>query len=115
MANMIRHVMRNFFNKPATRLYKVLEREPFDRTRGRIYFNGDSCIYCSLCQRKCPADAIEVDRGEKLWQLNAFRCIICGECVNACPKKCISISNERRHSAYNKKIIAVKKDINSEA
>lgn len=109
MSGMFNRVMKNFFSKPATRLYPANDRKPFERTRGRIYFDGTNCLYCSLCQRKCPADAIEVDRANSTWKLNAFRCIICGECANSCPKKCISLSNKRRNASNVKEQVAVKK------
>lgn len=111
MANMLKIVAKNFFSKPATRLFPQNEREPFERSRGRIIFYEENCILCSICARKCPADAITVDRTSGKWELNAFRCIICGECVNSCPKKCIKMSNERRHSTNIKKIITLHKDV----
>lgn len=110
MANMIGNVFKNLISPPATRLYPVKPREPYERTRGRIYFNPENCVYCGLCQRKCPADAITVDRKNTTWQLNAFRCIVCGECVNGCPKKCITMNNQRRSSSDHKKVITLKKD-----
>lgn len=99
MANMLELVTRNFFGKKKVRLYPIQkERDAFERSRGRIVLNPSTCILCSLCARKCPADAITVDRKEGKWELNAYRCIICGECVSACPKKSITMTNERRHS-----------------
>lgn len=99
MLNMLKVITKNFFSKPATRLYPAYERPAFERSRGRIVLNPDNCILCSICARKCPADAITVDRATGKWELDAFRCIICGECVASCPKKTISMTNERRHSA----------------
>lgn len=96
MANMFQLITRNISKKPATRLYPNVVREPFERTRGQLVFNEDPCIYCGICQRQCPADAIKVDRANTTWELNSFRCIICGECVQKCPKKCLSLSNQRR-------------------
>lgn len=110
MPGMINRVFKNILSKPATRLYPLYTREPYERTRGRIFFDPENCIYCSLCQKKCPADAINVDRQNTTWELNAFRCIVCGECVGACPKKCISMTNERRHCSDTKKTISIKKD-----
>lgn len=109
MANMFYHVVKNLFNKPATKHSPIGERQPFERTRGRIKFEEENCVYCGICQKKCPADAIVVNRGEKLWELNAFRCIICGECVGSCPKKCITMNNERRHSSRRKKFVSLKR------
>ncbi len=107
MAKMLKVILKNLFSSPATRLYPTVEREPYERTRGRIYCDETSCIYCSLCAKKCPADAITVDRTNSTWELNAYRCIICGECAAVCPKKCITMNNERRHCSTEKKIITL--------
>lgn len=104
---MFKIILNNLFKKPATRLYPMKNRTPFKRTRGRIYFENENCVYCGMCQRKCPADAINVDRANKTWELNAFRCIICGECVASCPKKCITMTNERRSIGTEKRIIKI--------
>lgn len=110
MAGMINRIFKNFASKPATRLYPLSTREPFERTRGRIYFNPENCIYCGICQKKCPADAIAVDRLKGSWELNAFRCIVCGECVTSCPKKCVEMTNQRRSSSNIKKTISIVKE-----
>ncbi len=99
---MLKLVLSNLTSKAATRRYPYTVRAPFDRTRGRIIFSDENCIYCGICARKCPADAIEVDRNTKTWKLNAYRCIICSECVNSCPKKTITMSNERRKPTQEK-------------
>ena len=49
------------------------------------------CVYCTLCARKCPEQAITVDRSEKVWSLNKDDCISCGLCQQNCPKKCIAM------------------------
>lgn len=105
MSSMLKLIQYNFFHKPPTRLYPKEIRKPFERTRGKIVFNNENCIYCGLCARKCPADAIIVNRATKTWQLNAFRCIVCSECVSSCPKKSITLSNERRSADTQKPII----------
>lgn len=102
---MIKRVLNNLFKSPVTRLYPYNKRESFDRFRGRLVFNEEDCIYCSMCQRRCPSDAIKVDRQNTTWTLNTLRCIICSECVNVCPKKCLSISNERRAVSTDKEIL----------
>ena len=103
MANMFQLITKNFFNKKPTRLFPAApERPTFERSRGRIVFDDKTCILCSICARKCPADAITVDRNSGKWELDAFRCIVCGECVNGCPKKCLSMSNQRRNGSESK-------------
>lgn len=51
----------------------------------------DVCVFCTLCARKCPAEAITVDRVEKKWELDRDACLSCGLCAQSCPKKCISM------------------------
>lgn len=110
MASMFSIITRNFMKKPATRLYPDVVREPFERTRGRLFNRIEDCIYCGICQKECPADAITVDRPNTTWELDAFRCITCNQCVLKCPRKCLSLTNERRSSG-TKKIIHLKKEV----
>lgn len=49
------------------------------------------CVFCTLCAKKCPQEAITVDRAEKTWKLDEEKCIECGTCVSVCPKKCIKM------------------------
>lgn len=111
MLEMLKVVLSNLFSKPATRKYPYTVREPFERSRGQISFSDTNCVYCGLCSKKCPADAIKVDRLTKTWELDAYRCIICGECVGSCPKKCISMCNERREPTEDKLIITYTKGV----
>ena len=47
------------------------------------------CVYCTICAKKCPAGALEVDRANKTWKLDEDNCVGCGTCAEACPKKAI--------------------------
>ena len=49
------------------------------------------CVYCTICAKKCPAGALEVDRTAKTWKLDEDLCIGCGNCYEVCPKKAILI------------------------
>lgn len=51
---------------------------------------ADSCVFCGLCAKACPADAIKVDRKAKSWEVNKEACIKCGACIDKCPKKSLS-------------------------
>ena len=51
---------------------------------------ADSCVFCGLCAKACPADAIEVDRKEKLWKVDVDSCVKCGACIDKCPKGSLS-------------------------
>jgi ech hydrogenase subunit F len=89
-------VVNNLFHKPATKGYPFVKNEFFQRTRGHVTIQIDSCIFCGTCARRCPASAIQVDRNEKKWSIERFRCVQCGNCVEHCPKKCLGMD---RHYA----------------
>ena len=85
-------VLKSTFKKPATLMYPVVEREWQERTRGSIDIDADKCILCGICGRKCPADAINVDRKGGKWEIHRMQCVQCGACVEACPKKCLDMN-----------------------
>ena len=81
--------MKNLLTKPATRLYPIQKRQYPPSTRGHIEINGETCIFCGICQKKCPTDAINVARKERTWEIERLRCIACGCCVDACPNRAL--------------------------
>lgn len=88
--------LRSLFKKAPTRKYPYEVREPFPRTRGSIdLIDIHDCIFCGMCQRQCPADAIEVDRKASKWTHWPYKCIVCDSCVRVCPKNDITLSTER--------------------
>lgn len=86
-------VMKNLVSKPATR---TTGREPFTGARAKLSMDLEQCTFCGLCQKRCPAGALEVNRQEKTWLLRAERCILCNYCVEGCPKKCLHMATEFR-------------------
>lgn len=114
MFKMVENIFRNLVSKPATRLYPFEKREPFKDSRGQIAgCDMDKCIFCSMCQRKCPSDAIIVNKAEKSWEIDQFKCVICNACVEVCPKKCIISSAEHKTAALKKeklKLVQVEKN-----
>ncbi|MEG1929688.1 MAG: 4Fe-4S binding protein [Anaerovorax sp.] len=99
MFKMGRMVMRSLFKKPATLMYPVVPREYFAGTRGHISIDENSCILCGICQKKCPANAITVDRAKRTWTIARMQCIQCSGCVVACPKQCLT--NENTYTTPN--------------
>ena len=85
-------IIRSLFGRPATRMYPVVRREFAEGSRGHIEIEIGSCVFCGLCQRKCPTVALSVDRDAKLWEINRLRCVSCSCCVEACPKKSLSMA-----------------------
>ncbi len=47
------------------------------------------CVYCTICARKCPGEALTVDRAAKTWTLDEDKCVSCGTCADVCPKNAI--------------------------
>jgi formate hydrogenlyase subunit 6/NADH:ubiquinone oxidoreductase subunit I len=93
-ATMLKIMIRNLIQGPVTRKYPYEEREPFPGERGVVIMPDESkCIYCGICARKCPSNALTVTRTpEKMWKYERFRCILCGACVDTCPKKCLAFA-----------------------
>ncbi|MGI6737421.1 MAG: 4Fe-4S binding protein [Anaerovoracaceae bacterium] len=60
---------------------------------GGLQCSRDNCVYCGLCAKECPADAITVDRKAKTWAVDKDACLECGACVEKCPKKCLTLES----------------------
>ena len=61
------------------------------RGDGKPAQDPDKCVYCTICARKCPGEALTVDRKEKTWKLDEDKCVACGTCADVCPKNAIVI------------------------
>lgn len=101
--------LKNLFSKPATRNYPAVPREYPARTRGHVENDLSMCILCGMCAKKCPADAIQVDRQNGNWTIHRFGCIQCGSCIENCPRKCLSMlqaypapGTKKRTDTYHK-------------
>jgi ech hydrogenase subunit F len=102
--DMAKIVLKSVFSKPATRLYPFEKKEYPKNYRGHISIDEKSCIFCGLCERKCPTSAIKVDNKSKVWEIDRLRCITCLSCVEVCPKKCLSMINQYSSSTTTKDI-----------
>ncbi len=89
--SIFKDIVGNLVKGPVTRNYPAVKREPFPLERGKLVIEEDKCIFCGMCVRKCPSNAIKVTRNPKVWSFEKFRCILCGSCVEACPKKCLKL------------------------
>ncbi len=85
-------VLKWMLRKPCTRRYPFEVRPAIPGSRGTLFINLSSCSFCSLCAKKCPTQALEVDRAAKRWTIDRLRCITCNYCVEQCPKKCLSLT-----------------------
>ncbi len=102
MFDMLGNILKNVVSKPATRMYPKEKRETYKDVRGQIGIDIDKCIFCGICSKKCPSDALVVNRNEKSWEIDHFKCVICSVCTEVCPKKCISTEADYHACAYTK-------------
>ncbi|MDV2481328.1 4Fe-4S dicluster domain-containing protein [Methanoculleus sp. Wushi-C6] len=82
---MTRTVIRNLTGGPATRQYPLVPARTCPLTRGHVVFDPATCRSCGLCSRRCPCEALHLDKETKVWAIDRMRCIACGDCVEACP------------------------------
>lgn len=87
-------LFKSIFHGPYTVLYPIKKKDSFDATRGSIGIEIASCIFCSICQRRCPTGAIIVDKSNSLWSIERLKCIQCNYCTEVCPKKCLYMNKE---------------------
>ena len=94
---MVPRALRNLVSRPVTRLYPTEGRPRFAGARGQIEFDLETCNFCMLCARRCPAAAITVARDDRYWSIDQLVCIACGVCVDICAKKSLTMSVGARH------------------
>ncbi len=80
------------------------------REDGKPVQDPNACVYCTICAKKCPAGALEVDRAAKTWKLDEDSCVACGTCESVCPKKAIVCGVQDAPAEEPKKAEAPKKD-----
>jgi ech hydrogenase subunit F len=91
---MVKTALKIFIQRPVTILYPAQAAKKTPISRGHVVFDGSKCISCSICQRKCPSQAIVLDKEAKSWQIDRFRCVVCNSCVDTCPSKCLSMDTQ---------------------
>lgn len=91
MFRFARTVVSTLLNGPSTRRYPAEKRPPFAGTRDRLVCDPVKCTYCTLCAKRCPSEALVVERApQKSWTVNRHRCILCGFCAEVCPKDALA-------------------------
>ncbi len=94
IAKMAKTVMRSLFGGSACKMYPVRPPVFYAGTRGPVEIDTSLCILCGLCAKKCPGEALAVDREKKTWVIDRLKCIVCGLCVEYCPKDCLALRKE---------------------
>lgn len=98
--SMSRTLFKSLLHGPYTVLYPIKKKENFERTRGKIGIEIEDCIFCSLCQRRCPTGAIKVDKASTTWEIERLKCIQCNYCTEVCPKKCLTMENQYTQPSF---------------
>jgi formate hydrogenlyase subunit 6/NADH:ubiquinone oxidoreductase subunit I len=82
------------FKKPFTQEYPFVKVQAPEGYRGRHIFYPEKCISCGLCERDCPAKAIELIEvsGKRMPHFYLDRCIFCYQCAEGCPREAIKLS-----------------------
>ncbi len=104
--------VKYLFTKPYTRMVPRSEK-PFKTTsiRGRHVLDMSRCTGCSMCQRVCPANAIDMVEVEGDWSQNPrkrfpridlHKCTFCGLCVEYCPFKALSMTTYTGYELYTR-------------
>ncbi len=88
-----RTIIRSLFGKPATLMYPQRPRAYSAATRGKIENEIERCIFCRLCEKNCPTDAIGASKEKNEWEIDSLKCCQCRRCVEVCPVKCLSMDN----------------------
>jgi len=92
---LIRDMGSCIFKKPFTEQYPFIKVSAPEGYRGRHTFDPEKCISCGLCERDCPADAIELKEepsGKRMPTFYLDRCIFCYQCTESCPREAIKLS-----------------------
>lgn len=79
------------FKKPETIQYPAQVKPAPAGLKGHVVNDTAVCILCSICAKRCPTHAIEVDKKARTWAINRFQCVQCGSCVRECPKACLTM------------------------
>ena len=100
--NFSKIAFKNLFSKPATEKYPFEAKEYPERYRGRVVIDIEDCVICGLCAKRCPANAITVDREKKTWTIERMSCVQCSHCVDSCAKKCLHMEQKYTEPAEKK-------------
>lgn len=98
----VKTIGKSVFKKPATLMYPAVRIEFTDITRGQIFTEIEKCIFCGICERRCPTGAITISKETKEFYLRSLQCIACGICVEVCPKKCLIMKTNYSESVYER-------------
>ena len=79
----------------------LVREEIFGPRKGKIVTDVDACMACGVCVKKCPTDALRLEKDEVV--VDSDKCILCGECDIICPVNAIKLKTEstKNHKQRN--------------
>ena len=104
LSKMLKTVVSSLFQKTACEMYPVKPARFYKNSRGSVQIDPPKCILCTLCEKRCPAGAIKVDRNGGTWEIDRTRCIVCNECVDSCRPKALVMDNQYTTPDFSKVI-----------
>nr|WP_281070609.1 4Fe-4S dicluster domain-containing protein [Methanopyrus kandleri] len=94
---------------PVRRDHLLIDGEPVTE-RGvpklpkNVEVDEDRCVYCGVCMRTCPVDAIQVTKPyQGHIEIDDEECVGCGLCVEICP--CNALEFGRDGTAEKTRIV----------
>ena len=76
--------------KPAAAVTETAAEVNVPDTHIRI--DAEKCLFCGKCEHNCPANAISIDRRNRIWTIDREKCITCGVCADGCPAHCLTLA-----------------------
>ena len=96
----LKEAVSNLFSKPSTVEFPKVNVDAKPNYRGRIAYDAEKCVNCSMCIKVCSPEAItrtyeEVEGGEKItYKFDLTSCTFCGMCSDFCSKKAIVLTDD---------------------
>lgn len=86
------HLLRRLLRRRETIRYPAGPLELPEAYQGQVAVEIVACVGCGVCERICPASALQVERteggGVRVVLLHD-RCATCGLCAQECPRQAI--------------------------
>jgi formate hydrogenlyase subunit 6/NADH:ubiquinone oxidoreductase subunit I len=111
---MLGEVLAHIFKKSANSNYPFVTTTMPDHFRGKLVSHEEKCIGCKICEKDCPANAINIIKvADKQFEIviNLDKCIFCAQCVDSCPRKALDTSKEFELASLDRSTLRVRVNV----